>query len=567
MSETHIFTPSLVNEARFGYSRVVDIRHQPFANQLGIPAQFGIGGIPQFSGNGGLPTLSFNNLANLGQAGSLPSNKASDISQISDNLTISRGHHVLRTGLLWQNIYYPTSTPSASRGSFGFSGIYTSIVNQTDPSTDRAQFLLNPTATTVTGGLSNVGGANSISASSFPPISNLRRSYFGTYIQDDWRASSKLTVNLGLRWELYGVPTERDGRQANFIPGPSGNPAVGAQFLITQSQAASVPQAFLALLAKDNIAFVPTNNAGLGTSQKANFAPRFGLAYQVNPRVVIHAGFGIFYGGYENYGLSAMPAANFPFNIATSYSAANAVTPLTQNGSIGTLSAGLTNVPLSASNANLTSISLLGRAYDWKSAYTEDFNAQVQYQLSSTTVLKLAYAGSVSRHLQSSVGSNTLNTVLSASANAQTNSFFPDFARGGSFVIPEAATNYNGLQIDVTRRWAHDLAFDANYTYSKCLGDARDLLDNTLAPTVHPMSPVQESALTMAIATPMFATSSMPRERMPCPSAMAMLCWLVVPSPMLSKDGHCRRSPPYRTASPSPLLALSQPLPAWVAML
>jgi hypothetical protein len=120
-----------------------------------------------------------------------------------------------------------------------------------------------------------------------------------------------------------------------------------------------VPQAFLTLLAKDNIAYVPTNSASLGTSQKVNFAPRLGLAYQINPRVAIHAGFGIFYGGYENYGLSAMPAANFLFNIATSYTAANAVTPLTQSGSIGSLSAGLTNVPPSASNANLTSIFLL----------------------------------------------------------------------------------------------------------------------------------------------------------------------------------------------------------------
>jgi hypothetical protein len=240
-----------------------------------------------------------------------------------------------------------------------------------------------------------------------------------------------------------------------------------------------VPQAFLALLAKDNIAFVPTSNAGLGVAQKLNFAPRFGLAYEVNSRTVIHAGFGIFYGGYENYGLSAMPAANFPFNIATSYTDANAVTPLTANNSIGTLANGLLNVPLSASNANLSSISLLGRQYDWKSAYSEGYNAQVQYQLSTATVLKVAYAGSATRHLQSTIGTNTLNAILPASANAQTNSFFPDFARGGSFVIPEASTNYNGLQLDLTRR-AQWITVDANYTYSKCLGDARDILDNDI---------------------------------------------------------------------------------------
>jgi len=479
VSETHIINQNIVNEARAGYSRVVDQRQQPFANQLGIPAQYGIGGIPQFLGNGGLPTLSFGSLHNLGQAGSLPSNKASDITQFADNVTISRGHHVLRSGVLFENIAYPTSTPSAARGSFGFSGIYTSVVNQTDSTTDRAQFLLNPTTATVTGGINNVGGANSVSASSFPPISDLRRTYFGAYVQDNWRVFSRLTVNTGLRWEHYGVPSERNDRQANFILGPGATPQVGAEFLVPTSQAASVPQAFLTLLAKDNIAFVETNNAGLGEAQKDNFGPRLGLAYQVNSRIVVHAGAGIFYGGYENYGLSGMPAANFPFNIATSYTDANAVTPLTANNSIGTLANGLLNVPLSTSNANLTSITLLGRAYNWKSAYTEGYNLQVQYQVTPTTVVKVAYAGSQTDHLQTSTGSNTLNTILPATANAQTNSFFPDFARGGTYVNPEAESNYNGLQVDV-RHEVRNFNVDGNYTYSKCLGDGRDLLDNNI---------------------------------------------------------------------------------------
>lgn len=479
VSETHIFTPRLVNEARFGYSRVADIRRQPFAGGPGLPDQYGIGGIPQFAGNGGLPLLSFGNMANLGQSGSLPSNKASNIFQISDNLTISRNRHVLRAGVLYQDISYPTSTPSSSRGSFGFNGIYTSVVNQTDGSTDRAQFLLNPTATTVARGINNVGGANSVSASNFPLISNLQRWYLGLYLQDDWRATSKLTVNLGLRWEYYGVPTERDGRQANFIPGPA-DPRVGARFLIPTSQATNVPVAFQALLAKNNIAFVPTNNSNLGTAQRQNFAPRFGLAYQANSRIVVHAGFGLFFGGYENYGLSASPPANFPFNIATSYTAANSVTPLTSDNSVGTIGNGLINVPLSAANANLTNISLLGRQYDWKSAYSEAYNLQAQYQLNAKTVVKIAYAGSVSRHLQVPINTNTLNTILPAGANAQTNSFFPDFARGGAFLSPSASTNYNGLQLDVTRRWGHDLTLDANYTRSKCLGTGRDQLDNNI---------------------------------------------------------------------------------------
>lgn len=92
-------------------------------------------------------------------------------------------------------------------------------------------------------------------------------------------------------------------------------------------------------------------------------------------------------------------------------------------------------------------------------------------------MLNVVYAGAVTRHLQSTIETNTLNVNLPATANAQANSNFPDFARGGSFVIPEAATNDNGLQLDVTRRTL-TLTLDAKYTYSKRLGDARDIVDN-----------------------------------------------------------------------------------------
>lgn len=484
VSETHIFNSHLVNEARFGYSRVVDIRTQFDANNLGnIPAQYGINGIPQVPGNGGLPTLSFGNLSNLGAPGTLPSNKASDVTQASDNLTISTSRHVVRTGFLYEHIAYPMSTPTTSRGAFGFNGIYTSVVNQTDGSTDRAQFLLNPTAASVPGGISNVGGANTVSASSYPPIANLRRGYIGAYVQDDWRAFPSLTFNLGLRWEYFGNPSERDNRQANFVLGSLSNPAQGASFLIPRSQVQLVPQAFLALLAKDNIAFTPTSNVELSTSQYMNFAPRFGFAYQESPRLVLHGGFGISYGGSENYGVAANPASNFPFNVNSAYTAANAVSPVTPDNSVGTLQAGLTNVPLSATSATLTGasrVSLLGRQYNWKDAYTGSYNLQIQYQLANNTVVKIGYVGSISRHLQTRETNNAVNTVLSPNASAQTNSFFPDFALGGALIASEGATNYNGFQIDATRRFSSGLSAEVNYTLSKCLGDARDILADTL---------------------------------------------------------------------------------------
>jgi hypothetical protein len=125
LSETHIFTPRLVLEARVGYSRIADERRQNDASVLGIPAQYGIPGIPQVPTNGGLPTLSFGQLSSMGSAGTLPSDKASDIFQISENLSIDRDRNQVRVGTEYQHIAAPTLTPTTSRGSFGNSGIFT----------------------------------------------------------------------------------------------------------------------------------------------------------------------------------------------------------------------------------------------------------------------------------------------------------------------------------------------------------------------------------------------------------------------------------------------------------
>ena len=108
---------------------------------------------------------------------------------------------------------------------------------------------------------------------------------------------------------------------------------------------------------------------------------------------------------------------------------------------------GLTNVPLSAANANLSSITRLGRRDNWKSAYDEAYNVQLQHPIGASTVLKLGYSGSVARHLQTPINTNTLNMILSASANAQANSPFPDFARGSTFITSAASTTFNGMQL------------------------------------------------------------------------------------------------------------------------
>ena len=480
LSETHIFTPRLVLEARIGYSRIADRRTQNDADVMDIPQQYGIPGIPQIPSNGGLPTLTFGQLANLGSAGTLPSDKASDILQISENLTVDRGRNQIRVGTEFQHIAAPTLTPTTSRGSFGNSGIYTSVVNSTDSSTDRAQFLLNPQAASVSNGIANVGGSNSVGASNFPPSFHLVRPYFGAYVQDNWLASHQLTLNIGLRYEFIGAPEESNGRFANFVPAQTGLIA-SSTFFIPQSQVGNVPSAFLALLAKDGIAFTPVNGNGLVIAQKTNFAPRVGLAYQVSPRLVVRAGFGLFFQGNENHGLSVSNYVNFPFQITSSYSAANAVTPVTADNSVGTLSNGLSNVPLTAGSAVTSpnvSLSLLGEPQHAKSSYSQAYNLQVQYQITPNTLAAVGYVGTGSRHVQVSIPTDTVSSILPPSTNTKTNSFFPDFATGGNFIARAGQSNYNSLQVNVEHRVSSNFSLLTNFTWSKCLGNARDLLDN-----------------------------------------------------------------------------------------
>ena len=482
-SETHIFSPTLVLEVRAGYSRVADTRTQYDSNVMGIPAKYGIQGIPQIPTNGGLPTLVFNQLATIGSPGTLPSSKASDVFQISENLSIDRGRNQIRVGSEYQYIAAPTLTPTTSRGSFTNNGIYTSIVNSTDSSTDRAQFILNPEAATVAGGISNVGAANALSASNFPPAFRLVRPYVGAYGQDNWRATPKLTLNLGLRWDFIGAPEEANGHFANMVPAQTGLTSTST-FYIPQSQVASVPAAFVALLAQNGIAFTPINGNSLVLAQKTNFAPRLGFSYQITPRLVVRGGYGIFYQGNENHGLSVSNYVNFPFQITTAYTASNAVTPLTPNNSVGTLQNGLLNVPLTAAAgvaSSNTSLTLLGEPRNAKTSYAEAYNLQFQYQLTPNTVLELGYVGTVARHVQvGGIPTNTVATILPPSANLKASAFFPNFATGGTFIARAGETSYNGLQFNVEHRFSNGFSLLANYTWSKCLGNTRDLLDNNV---------------------------------------------------------------------------------------
>ena len=128
-----MFSPTLINEARFGFSREHTNRLQPNGDDTSdLPGRYGILGVPQLPGNGGLPALRPTDLSQLGHDGWVVSERFSNTLQFSDNLTKVYKSHTFKTGYTYQNIFFGSTQPPYARGEYYWDGRYTSVVDQTD---------------------------------------------------------------------------------------------------------------------------------------------------------------------------------------------------------------------------------------------------------------------------------------------------------------------------------------------------------------------------------------------------------------------------------------------------
>jgi Carboxypeptidase regulatory-like domain len=475
VSETHMFSPTLINEVRAGYNRISSSRLQPNANTAGIPDSFGIPGIPQGNSNGGLGSIFISGLNTLGSNQFLPSIELSTTSQVTDNLTKAHGRQTFKVGFQYQRLGFNILQPPSGRGTWSFSGVYSEIPSTSGGNTGLAQMLLTPIPGTVPGAANFVGGADSINASNIATTS-MKRNYYAGYFQDDIKVKPRLTVNLGLRYEYFGQLTENYGAQSNFLPAA----AVGgvSTFLLTQKRC-NTPFSpdFLAAATAENISITCSNQSGLGVSQKANFSPRVGFAYKVMQKLVVRGGYGIFYGGFENSAL--LTYNNFPFQFNLNYPNQTPNAPITfANGAIGTLETGLTAIPLTPAAAEPGGVGLIGEDYKNKTPYTQGYNVTTQYQLTENDTVQVGYVGNTVRHLAVYVNPNTPREILPLGLNALSFSPYPDFS-GSTYTSFAGNSHYNGLQTNYEHRFNAGLNVLANFTWSSCLTDAVDVLNNT----------------------------------------------------------------------------------------
>ncbi len=463
-SETHIFNPSLVNEFRVGYNWIV-AAYVPPNSATDVSAQLGIGGIPFGPGNGGLPNIGFgtNGVSTAGSSTYEPTREYENVIQVLDNLSKQIGNHSIRFGVNIERIRVQTTQPVDPKGTLTYDGKFTQDpLNTSNTGYGAADFLLNSADTS---SVANIFTAHN------------QRFYEGYYFQDNWKVTPDLTLNMGLRYEYVEPIKDLNGAQANFVP----NYATGTGVYLLPSQSRNnfpLTPAFLNAIATNGVTVQYTNNEYLVTPAHLDFSPRFGITYQADPKTVIRAGFGIFFGGLESVGYSPSLSQNFPFQFDSNFPSSGCVPGNCPTNGIS-LQTGF-NQALAVGLANfITLASPHSYQTNTQTPYSEQFNFTVQRSISNSTTVTAAYVGALSRHLQVNPDVNMPAGAVPAGQNEQGFRPFPTAFGGGSIVLDVGSASYNSAQVTAERRLQNGLSFLAAYTWSHALDDAPTLLGGT----------------------------------------------------------------------------------------
>ncbi|HEY0307816.1 MAG TPA: TonB-dependent receptor [Acidobacteriaceae bacterium] len=488
-SETHIFTPRLVNEFRIGYN-YGHLERVPFQNGANVATNLGLGGIPQ---PGALPTFTVGGLASFGTPAYYPSVEFENVYQILDNLTYVVGNHSLKFGFNYQRIRVSETKPTAAYGSYTFDGTFSGAPGFAP--------LAGSNISSSTGyGIADFV-TDQMSTAQLTPFFNDDnvQSYRAAYAQDDWKVTPNLTINLGIRYEIPQPYIERHDNQASFYPtGPlSVGTGSGTFVLPSSKRGIALPPIFLTYLAQDNITLTYSGNRSLVNSQYMNFSPRVGFAYSPTEKFVIRGGYGLFFGGLESIGPGVNLGQNVPFNFTSTFPHAGCTFGACANNGV-TLESGFT-AQIAAGLLNSVSTPLItGAQPQQQIPYSQQFNLAFQYQVAKTTTATIGYVGSVSRHLQVEYNPNGALALMTSGSNSNLNRPFPQFA-SMNYTVSAGSSSYNSLQASLERHYYNGITFLAAYTYAHSLDNAQADLSETSdvgyrAPGLIPLSDEQSNS-------------------------------------------------------------------------
>ena len=447
LSYLHMFTPTVINETRAtvnlaGNLEISSHQYHDWNKELGITGTTSnpkLVGFPKFNlvGAGGLGNMQ------LADNGSAPMNPAIHTYEAADTLTWVKGNHLLKFGFSYFRFQFFMPTNGSLNGQYNFRGNFTGNAI--------ADFILGLPGDTTR----RLGDLKSY----------MFNSTYGAFAQDDYRVTSRLTLNIGLRYELMPPQYEKYGQYANFIP------ALGKLVIASDVTVPNLPAMLAANGLTGKVALA--KDVGLGRSlaygNDLNLAPRFGLAYRVSNKTVIRGGYGIYYAQSMTNTLRRDLSNIFPFTLSQTFNSVQT------NPSALTMSNPFPDAL--AKNGGTTD----ANGYNWKARpqYMQQWNFTLERELGNGITLEASYVGSKGTHLGFRYD---LNQPFYDPALKDPSGNYPrpyTQFQNISYYDFAGDSSYHGGTITARKRLSRGAFFRVSYTFAKSLDNSSQFADNS----------------------------------------------------------------------------------------
>ncbi|MBI3682801.1 MAG: TonB-dependent receptor [Acidobacteria bacterium] len=437
---SRILGPRAINDLRVGYNRVranqlaiqtnTDFSHRELGLDFRVTGDNNRTLTPREEG---LPNINITNFAGTGSAN--VTFNINETSEVADSITFNRGKHNFKFGGQWRNSPVVNEASNLPRGQITFSADITGIPDAF------AAFMMGIPL--------NANSAEGV------PVNDIHQQKFGFYWLDDWKTSSRLTVNYGIRWDWYGAVTDVNGRIRNLSFANSDMRTIGGRV-------------------------VPTLTPNPGAAEKLydinwkQFMPRLGVVYRFTDRMVLRLGSGLFFSPQQTNNFNIL-GLNPPLSGSTVFqNDRNRPTATIQNPFAGS--------PVGGGPAAIVMLGWLKADHGNRSQYLNNsiwqWSAEIERSFGQSLVTGIAYVGSAGNHLDMPLQNwNNPDPGLGAVQDRRPVPFYAD-SRQPDALLPLGtvrrleswtSSNYNSLQGRAEKRYSHGLTFNASFNFQKAM--------------------------------------------------------------------------------------------------
>jgi outer membrane receptor protein involved in Fe transport len=416
----HVFSPRLVLDSRVGYNRFdLDFAQAGVAVGDELGEQLGVPNANQQDEQNGIPIFSPAGYTGIGQSRSLPILRDERTFQYVANLTYAAAKHTIKAGLDVRRRHMGEFQTNRGNGRFNFAPNITNNPANNTGGHAMAAFLL--------------GAPSLIEQDYLLADVAIRGTEYGVYVADDWRATPRLSLNLGLRYELDTPFTEEANQWARFDPNT-------VTVLVAGRNGVS-------------------ETTGIKTFTKA-FAPRLGFAYRLGERTVLRGGAGIFWNTPGHGGNVLRLHRHLPFGPIYSFNPGNQFVTRRVSDGFPAIP------PLNLAFADNPTGSVIGVDPDYQPGYARQFNLTVERELPGSLLLKASYVGNQGRHLDFAYNLNQ-----AVPGTGPVNNRRPFFAirpalADVTWAVSDGTSDYHAFQFSAEKRLTNGLGGLLSYTWA-----------------------------------------------------------------------------------------------------